>query len=275
MEVSKLFELIEMISRGTKLHIGVLFFGQYGNEKMILPHEHQIHFSPLCEAFKSTGNGYRRCFRCRNTAIRKVFREKTSFGGYCLNGVYEYTRPIVENGETVGMIYIGNVLLSNDCILRTRIAEHQIDESLVDTLEREISERDCERIANVIESYIRMLVFVCPNEERKNPIVENLKNYAVANLEYPLDMKRVSEVFHYNPKYMGRLFKAETGMSLCEFMNAKRIERAKEYLLQDKDSVIEIAYKTGFENVTYFNRVFKRYASVTPMEYRKEKSEKS
>lgn len=270
MEIANLFELIEMISRGTKLHIGALFFGQYGNDKLLLPHERQIHFNPLCEAFKSTGRGYRRCFRCRNMAIRKVFREKSSFGGYCLNGVYEYTRPIIENGKTVGMIYIGNVLLSDGCTLRARIAEHKIDEALIDTLDRNISEQDCERIADIIESYIRMLVLICPNEERKNPVVENLKNYVLANLEYPLDMKRISEEFHYNSKYMGRLFKAETGMSLCEFMNAKRIERAKEYLLQGKDSVIEIAYKSGFENVTYFNRVFKRYEGVTPTEYRKE-----
>jgi AraC-like DNA-binding protein len=269
METAKLIDLIETLSCGTKLHIGVLFFGNYGNEKLILPHAHQIHFSPLCEQFKSTGKGYRRCFRCRNASIRKALSGKTSFGGCCLNGVYEYTRPIVENGVTMGMIYIGNLLPKDDSLLRARVGEYAIDESLIHTLEQGVMEQDCERMADVIESYIRMLVALYPHKEQTNPLVENLKNYVLANLEYPLVMNQISKAFHYNSKYLGRVFKSEIGMSLCQYVNRKRIELAKEYLSKGGESIIQIAYKIGFENVTYFNRVFKSIEGVTPTEYRK------
>lgn len=274
MEISNLIELMEVLSCGTKLHIGVLFFGRYGNKKMSLPREHQIHSSPLCELFKSTRKGYNRCFRCRNAAIRKVLEQKTSFGGCCLNGVYEYMHPIIENEKVVAMIYIGNILPESKGLLSLRLKEYGIDPSLINTLEQNISMPDCKCIANVIESYIRMLALFFSDREEKNPLIENLIKYALANLEYPLDLDCFSEVFHYNPKYLGRIFKAEMGMSLCEFVNKERCERAKIFLSQGWESVIDIAYKIGFENVTYFNRVFKKYTGVTPTEYRKGITEK-
>ena len=270
MQISNLLELIETLSLGTKIHIGVLFFGNYGNEKLILPRDHLIHVSSLCQRFKSSASGYRRCFNCRNAAIRKSFLNKTAFGGTCLNGIYEYTRPIMEKGDVVGMIYIGNILPKDDSGLRAHIAERGIDEVLLDTIEKNVSERDCESMANVIESYIRLLVAVYPKKEKHlNSVVENLKNYLLANLEYSFDTERLAVKFHYNPKYLGRLFKKETGISLSEYVNVNRVEKAKSYLSQGQDSVIEIAYKTGYENIAYFNRVFKKYVGVSPTEYRK------
>ena len=270
MEFAKLFELLNTISFGTKLHIGVLFFGQYGNESLIVPYERQIHTSPLCAKFKSTARGYRRCFRCRNMAIRKAITGQKSFGGICVNGVYEYTRAIVENGETVGIIYIGNMLPKNCVTLHARISECGLSEDYTNTLEKSVTEDDCKRMADVIESYIRMLVALVPKETvNVNSVVENLKNYVLADLEYPLNLQQIATAFHYNAKYLGRLFKQKIGCTLSEFVNKNRVERAKTHLLQSDERVIEIAYKTGFETVTYFNRIFKRYTGVSPIEYRK------
>ncbi len=270
MQVSNLLELIKALSCGTKLHIGVLFFGNYGNEKLILPMEHIIHDSPICQRFKSTAKGYRRCFHCRNAAVRKGFSKKTPFGGICLNGIYEYTHPIVENDAVIGMIYIGNVMLSDNAVLKSHMLEHSIGDSFLSTLEKKITESDCERMANVIESYIRMLIETCPkNETCISPLVGNLKNYLLANLEYRFNVETLSGIFHYNPKYLGRLFKKEVGLSLTEYVNLNRVERAKKYLSHGNESVIEIAYKTGYENVAYFNRMFKRYSGISPTEYRK------
>lgn len=270
MQTSNLLELIETLSLGKKIHIGVLFFGNYGNEKSILPYERLIHVSPLCQRFKSTAKGYRRCYCCRNAAIRKGYLSKTSFGGVCVNGIYEYTRPIVENDNTVGIIYVGNILPEDDRTLRARMAEYGIDKSNIETLESNMTERECKCVANVIESYIRLLVATYPKENKCiDSVVENLKNYLLANLEYPFDTERLAVKFHYNPKYLGRLFKKETGISLSEYVNVNRVERAKSYLSQGKDSVIEIAYKTGYENIAYFNRVFKKHVGVSPTEFRK------
>ena len=70
-ELASLYEMIQCLRIGTRLHIGVLFFGSYGNEKLTLPHEQTIHASPVCEKIKNaSARGYERCFLCRNMAIR-------------------------------------------------------------------------------------------------------------------------------------------------------------------------------------------------------------
>ena len=88
MVYNSLLDLITYLQYGTKLHIGVLFFGNYGNEKCILPSEQTIHASKICDEFKGRDGGLEKCFRCRNAAIRKAHCTKTVFGGLCINGVY-------------------------------------------------------------------------------------------------------------------------------------------------------------------------------------------
>ena len=51
-------------------------------------------------------------------------------------------------------------------------------------------------------------------------------------------------------------------------MNIKRLKKAEELLKNTKLSITEVSGKAGFNNVTYFNRIFKRYLHVSPMEYR-------
>ena len=102
--------MINFLQYGTKLHIGVLFFGNYGNEKCILPNSHRIHNGKACEKFKVwEQNSFRRCLKCRNMAINKALSNKEAFGGLCINGVYEYTRPVTIDGEVACIIFIGNI----------------------------------------------------------------------------------------------------------------------------------------------------------------------
>ena len=110
MEYNSLFDLILALQYGTKLHIGVVFLGNFGTEKTYLPRKHSIHTAPVCELHKSTKTGLRRCIRCRNLAIRRAALRKNPFGGLCINGVYEYTHPVVQDGQTVCVIYAGNIL---------------------------------------------------------------------------------------------------------------------------------------------------------------------
>ncbi len=57
-------------------------------------------------------------------------------------------------------------------------------------------------------------------------------------------------------------------MSFSNYISKQRIERAKILLKETDDSVIDIAFKVGFNNVTYFNRIFKKYLNTTPSEFR-------
>lgn len=262
MKVFKLYDLIKYLEFGTKLHIGVLFFGNYRNEMCELPFSHQIHSSPFCTYAKGNmKNGYRKCFACRNLAIEKAFRTKQSFGGTCIHGLYEYVHPVLVDGDVVCMIFIGNI--------QTSCKKAKKADPFSKTLERNFSEDDCKSVAQIIENFILMLFENFHyTTEKINPLVENIKNYILSNIEFDINITHISKVFHYNEMYLGRLFKKETGQTVCDYVNKKRVEIAKRMLLDTNEKIIAISEKTGFNNVTYFNRVFKKLTGKTPMQYR-------
>ena len=59
-------------------------------------------------------------------------------------------------------------------------------------------------------------------------------------------------------------------MPFIQYLNDYRLTRAGEYLKMTEENVTQIALKCGFENLSYFNRLFRRKFGVTPRQYREE-----
>lgn len=270
MQYGNLMDLITFIEYGTKLKLGVLFFGNYGNEYLQVPFERTIHSSAVCIKSKSLPNGYRKCYKCRKLAIYKALKYKKAFGGLCINGVYEYIRPVLINNDVACVIFIGNILPEGE--RSERIKKIIADEAdLFETMETNFGFEKCDVVAQIIEGYIKMVIELFPLEDagdKYSQVIQNLKTYIEENLECKIDLSVLAGVFHYNQKYLGRLFKQKTGQSFCEYINHRRLVRAKVLLKETNESVITISEKLGFNNVTYFNRLFKRYYNVSPTVYR-------
>lgn len=273
-DCSTLMDLINGLSYGTKLHIGVLFFGNYGNEKIRVPVNNTIHKGHICDVFKSFPNGLARCRKCREAAITKALYTQKPFGGFCINGAYEYTRPVTENGEVICIIFIGNIYLDNPRKknLENNLCVRDIPSApILETMEPGFTYDKCENMGILLESYIRFLLTVSPESDTDlsyDPLLENLKNFIDSNPEYNITPAQLAQTFHYNEKYLGRLFKQKTGHSIREYSNMRRIEHACRLLTEGNDTVLSIALRLGFNNVTYFNRIFRSFCGVTPTQYR-------
>jgi AraC-like DNA-binding protein len=64
-----------------------------------------------------------------------------------------------------------------------------------------------------------------------------------------------------------RYFKKKTGKTFKDFMNEIRLGNAAGLLLKGDLSIAEVAFKSGFNNPSYFNRLFKRMNGITPKAY--------
>jgi AraC-like DNA-binding protein len=85
----------------------------------------------------------------------------------------------------------------------------------------------------------------------------------------PLSLEEIAEETGFSTSYLSRYFKNQTGICLFEYINRLRIKRAC-FLLKNTDKkIIEIAYESGYNNVSFFNRYFKKTLYLSPMEYRK------
>lgn len=262
-------DLITALEYGTKVHICVVFLRDYGNEKTRLGIGQWTHKTPVCDCAKDSAAGYAACFRCRNLALKLAIRRKRSFGGCCVNGVYEYCRPILYGDAVAGVIFVGNILPSEpyrQAQLQSRFG------SLTETMEPDFSGDQCRKTADIVESYIVYLLKTYENTGRAtfDPLLENMKNYIAENLNCGFSMGELSAVFNYNEKYLGRYFKLKTGLTVREYCNRIRINRAKELLQSSCRSVTDIAGQVGYNNVTYFNRIFRQTTGVTPTQFQRD-----
>ena len=92
--------------------------------------------------------------------------------------------------------------------------------------------------------------------------------YIKANFQRRMSLEEIAASTYLSKTYLSSLFKKETGYSISEYINIVRIERSKSLLLEENISIIDIANLCGFEDQSYFTKVFKHIVGITPKKYR-------
>lgn len=99
--------------------------------------------------------------------------------------------------------------------------------------------------------------------------VHEIASYLQSNSAENISLEELSAGFYISKSYLTRIFKAVTGFTVTEYQIFCRIRKAQLLLTETSLSITEIAEQTGFGNITYFERIFRRATTKTPMQYRK------
>lgn len=94
--------------------------------------------------------------------------------------------------------------------------------------------------------------------------IKKVLEYIDENLNGNISCERMAQYIRMNTSYFSRLFKKETGMSFSDYVIKKKIEKATYFLKYSEMPVEEIAELTGFVNVSYFYKAFKKVTGKTP-----------
>lgn len=105
-------------------------------------------------------------------------------------------------------------------------------------------------------------------EEYSEPIAQCLQ-YIGGHLHYELSLQVLSAYVHLSPRYLSRMFKEETGMSVIAYIQRERVREAQNLLRFSDQSYLEISNFLNFVSQSYFIKVFKKYTGMTPQQYRK------
>lgn len=103
------------------------------------------------------------------------------------------------------------------------------------------------------------------NESRR---IEKVKDFVIANCARDLSLNEIASVAGMSPSSFSRFFKTTTGKTLTSYILEIRLGVAARELVNTTNTVSEICYSSGFNNVSNFNRLFKRSKGVTPKEFR-------
>jgi YesN/AraC family two-component response regulator len=104
---------------------------------------------------------------------------------------------------------------------------------------------------------------------RYSRLIRNAINFVDFNLKEPLSLNYLAEQCNVNASYLSAQFKKEKGITLTDYITARRMEHAASLLHSSDLYIQEIASQCGFLDVNYFTRLFKQQSGMSPREYRK------
>jgi len=130
-----------------------------------------------------------------------------------------------------------------------------------------------------IKSYLYQISFILFNNTTKvkKPRqtsksldkVKTILSYIQKNYSCPISVEEIAQECYYSKSHFMKFFKETMGMSFTQYLNDYRLNIAGQTLRSTTDNISDIAQNTGFENLSYFTRMFKKKYGMTPGEYRK------
>jgi len=105
-------------------------------------------------------------------------------------------------------------------------------------------------------------------DDDMNPIIKRMLDYVDRHYMENISLKTISIAFNVNAAYMGQQFIKAMNDTFSNYLNIKRIEKAKELITTTDLPLQEIAIRVGYHNQSYFNNMFKKHTGGYPTKYK-------
>lgn len=171
--------------------------------------------------------------------------------------------------EAIDQMLIERLLILN--MDKKLITTNPRNEAYVPQIDVSVNSRNMETQGILLQLMARFI-----DKPKSSFNISSNKNQKIAialenihlNYHKNLSVAQLAAEVHINEDYFSRLFKKVTGFLPNAYLTKVRLEKAQQLLLFSDESVTEIAYKSGFNNRTYFAKVFKEATNKSPKEYR-------
>lgn len=106
-----------------------------------------------------------------------------------------------------------------------------------------------------------------PRDHKRILQLKHVLEFIESSYTTHISLKDIAASVHMSPKYFCRFFQEMTHRTPIDYLNYYRIERACYQLLTTNQSITEVAYNSGFNDLSYFIKTFKKYKGTTPKKY--------
>ncbi len=121
----------------------------------------------------------------------------------------------------------------------------------------------------ILESLDQFMDNMLENRSSMNVrLINKACAYIAENFHKSISLDEVAQTVHLSSYYFSRIFKAEKGCNFIEFLTKVRIDKAKLMLQDPEQTVIRVAAEAGYQDASYFCRVFRQEVGVTPNQFR-------
>lgn len=112
--------------------------------------------------------------------------------------------------------------------------------------------------------------YVSINNKAETDRMNKVYQYVMKQFRYKVSLEAVADLLNMTPTSFSRYFKSRVNRSFSEFLKEVRIDYALKLLKEDKVSINQVSYESGYSTLSNFNKHFKEVTNKTPLNYRKE-----
>ena len=105
--------------------------------------------------------------------------------------------------------------------------------------------------------------------QKKTELLTKVNEYIHKHYMNEITLNQIAEEVNYSTFYFTRVFKEYTGVGFKKYLIYYRLNKAREFLLEENKTIVNVAYESGFNSIKTFNRVFKDYIGCNPTEYKR------
>jgi AraC-like DNA-binding protein/ligand-binding sensor protein len=259
---------------------------------------YQYHNNIFCNYIKKNNQCFQLCVENKEKLCAHCRKASIPYYGSCYMGIEEFVYPVVSDGRLIAIICAGQFSDNKELvkgIIRDKAKLYDFDyaysieafDMAVKDIRFDVRELigDISLLAQLIEltfrdslrgnSIVRNVdLSQTLNAHQNNFIINNTKKFINENYDKELTLKLLASNSYCNYTYLSYLFKDKMNLGVIDYINNIRIQKSKELLDITSKSITEISLKVGFNDSSYFTRVFKSITGLSPKEYRERSTQK-
>ena len=146
--------------------------------------------------------------------------------------------------------------------------------TLLENIQRNKTRDFCNKVESrgiVYQLVSRFVKEARPKDEVSDDRIQKVMSFIRKNLDKKLDINTLAEMSYLSKEHFIRVFKKESGETPMNYIISRKLERAMLILATEDTPVKTIAFNLGFDDHSYFNRLFKSRLGITPQQYREKK----
>ncbi len=219
------------------------------------------------------------CIQSDRTRLNYVEEHPRLLTYLCPFGIFEAIAPIMKNGRVIAYIFFAMAIEERegaDALPLQRVLEiapaadaEYLHQCIIET--PHYSRKTLEAYSDlllIMAEYIEKYDLMSDSEQS---LAQAICSYVDKNLSSKITLADLSWNLHCSTVTLTEHFKREYGITIMQYVTQKRMDLAKQMLLQSGGSIGEIAASCGFADVEYFSRTFKALYGVSPNRWRRMK----
>ncbi|MBS4202383.1 response regulator transcription factor [Bacillus sp. FJAT-49732] len=189
-----------------------------------------------------------------------------------LNEYVEYLSHQYTKDENEFKSFLGNIIFNTTILLENlNFKSEKLQQEKYHHFSMINEAKDVVETTNYFHSYLNEVKEII-DAELQDPSQSNMQkllDYIDQHYDEPISLSSLAEHFHFNPSYLSSYFSTHHSIGFNEYLTHIRIEKAKEYLQNQRISISEISGLVGYSDHSYFCKVFKKMTGMSPSKYRR------